>query len=61
MMLVPVPGHNPGDLTAAGNLGAFIDRAVLGQNHLWGQSKTVGSGGAAEHRAGDREHAAWGW
>jgi len=36
-VFVPFPGHNPGDLTAAGNLGAFIDRAVLGQNHLWGQ------------------------
>ena len=37
MVFMPFPGHNPGDLTAAGNLGAFIDRAVLGQNHLWGK------------------------
>jgi predicted acyltransferase len=36
MVLIPFPGHNPGDLTAAGNLGAFIDRAVLGRQHLWG-------------------------
>ncbi len=37
MVFMPYPGHNPGDLTAAGNLGAFIDRAVLGQNHMWGK------------------------
>jgi len=37
MVFAPYPGHNPGDLTAAGNLGAFIDRAVLGQNHMWGK------------------------
>jgi predicted acyltransferase len=37
MVLMPWPGHNPGEMTAAGNLGAFIDRAVLGQQHLWGR------------------------
>jgi predicted acyltransferase len=37
MVFAPYPGHNPGDLTAAGNLGAFIDRALLGQNHMWGK------------------------
>jgi predicted acyltransferase len=37
MVLMPWPGHSPGDLTAAGNLGAFVDRAVLGQQHLWGR------------------------
>jgi predicted acyltransferase len=37
MVLMPYPGHNPGDLTPAGNLGAFIDRSVLGQNHMWGK------------------------
>jgi predicted acyltransferase len=37
MVFMPYPGHNPGDLTAAGNLGAFIDRALLGQDHLWGK------------------------
>jgi predicted acyltransferase len=34
MMLVPAPGGVAGDLTPEGNLGAWIDRAVLG-NHLW--------------------------
>jgi predicted acyltransferase len=37
MILVPFPGHTPGDLTPAGNLGAFVDRAILGQAHLWQQ------------------------
>jgi predicted acyltransferase len=36
MVLMPWPGHNPGEMTSSGNLGAFIDRAVLGQQHLWG-------------------------
>ena len=37
MVFLPYPGHNPGDLTPAGNLGAFIDRAILGQDHMWGK------------------------
>lgn len=37
MVFVPFPGHNPGDLTPAGNLGAFIDRALIGRNHMWGR------------------------
>ncbi len=37
MVFVPFPGHNPGDLTPEGNLGAFIDRALLGRNHMWGK------------------------
>jgi predicted acyltransferase len=37
LVFVPYPGHNPGDLTAAGNLGAFIDRALLSRNHMWGK------------------------
>ncbi len=37
MVWMPLPGHTPGDLSPAGNLGAFIDRAVLGQRHLWQQ------------------------
>lgn len=34
LMLVPVPGGGAGDLSPAGNVGAFIDRTLLGQ-HLW--------------------------
>lgn len=35
MVFMPFPGHNPGDLTPAGNLGGFVDRALLGQNHMY--------------------------
>jgi predicted acyltransferase len=35
MVLAPFPGHVPGDLSPEGNLGAFIDRALIGQAHLW--------------------------
>ncbi len=34
MMLVPVPGHGAGNLSADGNLAAYIDRAVFG-SHIW--------------------------
>ena len=37
---VPAPGGVAGDLTPSGNLGAWLDRAVLGEAHLWRQSKT---------------------
>jgi predicted acyltransferase len=34
MMLVPPPGGTAGDLTPEGNLGAYIDRALM-EGHLW--------------------------
>lgn len=34
LTLVPVPGYGPGDLSAEGNLGAYLDRMILG-DHLW--------------------------
>lgn len=40
LMLVPAPGGVAGDLTPSGNLGAWIDRTVLGEAHLWRQSRT---------------------
>ena len=40
MMLVPAPGGAAGDLTPSGNLGAWLDRTVIGTNHLWRTSKT---------------------
>jgi predicted acyltransferase len=40
MMLVPVPGYGPGDLSKDGNLAAYVDRAVLGTDHLWKTAKT---------------------
>ena len=40
LRFVPVPGGAAGDLSPTGNLGAWIDRAVLGEAHLWRQSRT---------------------
>lgn len=40
MTFVPVPGGVAGDLTPSGNLGAWVDRTVIGVNHLWRTSKT---------------------
>jgi len=34
LTLVPVPGFGPGDLTPDGNLGAYLDRMILG-DRLW--------------------------
>ena len=40
LQFVPVPGFGPANLEPATNLGAWLDRTVLGENHLWVQSKT---------------------
>ena len=40
MTLVPVPGGVAGDLSPEGNLGAWLDRVVIGTDHLWSQSRT---------------------
>jgi predicted acyltransferase len=40
LTFVPVPGGTAGDLSPSGNLGAWIDRTVIGEAHLWRQSKT---------------------
>lgn len=37
---VPVPGVGAGVLEPGRDLGAFIDRAVFGTDHLWAQSRT---------------------
>jgi len=34
LAVVPFPGGTPGDLSAAGNIGAWIDRSIFGA-HLW--------------------------
>lgn len=39
MKLVSVPGFGAGDLGKEGNLAAYIDRTVLGLNHIWKQAK----------------------
>jgi predicted acyltransferase len=35
MSLVPVPGYGFGNLTREGNLGAYIDRLIIGTAHLY--------------------------
>jgi predicted acyltransferase len=39
MMLVPVPGYGAGDLSIEGNLAGYIDRTIIGENHIWKASK----------------------
>jgi len=39
MKLVPAPGFAAGDLSKEGNLSGFIDRAILGFNHIWKSAK----------------------
>jgi predicted acyltransferase len=40
MALVPVPGFGPGVLDSKeGNLAAYVDRAVIGTQHVWRQAK----------------------
>ena len=34
MQLIPVPGYGAGNLTPSGNLVGYIDRLILGQQHL---------------------------
>lgn len=40
LMFVAPPGGVAGDLTPAGNLGAWLDRTIIGEAHLWRTAKT---------------------
>ncbi|GAB3849867.1 DUF5009 domain-containing protein [Hymenobacter terrigena] len=40
MQLVPVPGFGPANLEPATNLGAWLDRTIFTEAHLWKTSKT---------------------
>lgn len=40
LRFVPVPGGVAGDLTPAGNLGAWLDRTLLTEAHLWRSART---------------------
>ncbi len=40
LMLVAPPGGVAGDLSPSGNLGAWLDRTLLGEAHLWRSSRT---------------------
>ncbi len=44
IMTVPVPGFGAGRLDSVGNLGAYIDRSLLGTRHLWPWGLTPGYG-----------------
>jgi predicted acyltransferase len=44
LMLVPVPGFGAGRLDSLGNLGAYMDRSVLGVRHMWIWGTTPGHG-----------------
>jgi predicted acyltransferase len=44
MTMVPVPGFGAGRLDSFGNLGAFIDRSLLGTRHMWPWGLTPGYG-----------------
>ena len=55
MMLVPAPGGFAGDLSPEGNLGAWIDRALMA-GHLW--KPRWDPEGLLSTMPGDRHHAA---
>ena len=40
MQVVPVPGFGPANLEPSTNLGAWLDRLIFGEAHLWKTSKT---------------------
>ena len=40
MQLVPVPGFGPANLEPSTNLGAWLDRLLFTEPHLWKQSRT---------------------
>lgn len=40
MTVVPVPGFGPANLQPETNLGAWLDRTLLGERHLWKSSRT---------------------
>ncbi|WP_448636216.1 acyltransferase family protein [Pedobacter panaciterrae] len=44
MTFVPVPGVGYANLEKETNLGAWIDRGILTEAHLWKSAKTLGSG-----------------
>ncbi len=35
MQFIPTPGYAPGELSPEGNLAGYIDRVILGSNHLY--------------------------
>jgi predicted acyltransferase len=44
LKLFPVPGFGAGRLDSLGNIGAYVDRSLLGTKHLWAWGLTPGYG-----------------
>jgi predicted acyltransferase len=44
LKLFPVPGFGAGRLDSVGNVGAYIDRSILGVRHMWPYRLTPGYG-----------------
>lgn len=44
LKLVPVPGFGSGRLDSLGNIAAYVDRFLLGTNHMWAWGLTPGHG-----------------
>jgi predicted acyltransferase len=44
LKLVPVPGFGAGQLDSLRNIGAYVDRSLLGTRHLWAWGLTPGYG-----------------
>ena len=44
LKLVPVPGFGAGRLDSLGNIGAYVDRTLLGTRHQWAWGLTPGYG-----------------
>ncbi|HEY0151296.1 MAG TPA: heparan-alpha-glucosaminide N-acetyltransferase domain-containing protein [Longimicrobium sp.] len=40
MRLIPVPGYGAGNLGKDGNFAAYVDRAIIGTDHMWKSAKT---------------------
>ena len=40
MKLVPVPGFGAGDLSKEGNFAAYVDRTLIGTDHMWASART---------------------
>ncbi len=44
LKLAPVPGFGPNRLDSLGNLGAYLDRSLIGIRHMWPYGTTPGYG-----------------
>ena len=44
LKLAPVPGFGPDRLDSLGNMGAYIDRSLIGTRHMWPYGTTPGYG-----------------